>query len=237
MPTEQNIVENIEAQPQPEGEQLALQEHQPEVVNNEAPAKDDKHVPVGALLAERKKRQEEQRRVQELQHRLEALERRTQPQSQEASLTADEIFENLPGAFEKLEKTFSSKLQAQKMELSEAFARERYEDYDEVLAEYAKMAGANPSLAQKIAYAQDPAGVMYRETKSMIENRNASNPDFLEKKIMAEVEKRLKAMMPESQQEAPKQQPIFVSTARGSGAPAPDSWSGPTPLGDILRRR
>lgn len=194
------------------------------------PEENQNRVPVAALVAERKKRQAEERKTQELQMRLQRLEQAAQPQNQN-TLTDDEIFENLPGAFKKVQGIFDQRLNDQRYQMSEAFAREKYEDYDEVLSEYVSLAQKNPQLNIEVHNSANPAMTMYKRTKEAL--AASADPKDIETRIQKEVEKRVQEAM--SQYRAPPSPSI--TQARGYTSPPKGAWGGPTPLSDILNKR
>lgn len=108
-------------------------------------------------LDERRKRQLVERENEELKLKL-------SDQDQRPS-TPDPI-EDPEGAINHLNDDFETKLLNQKIEMSQAFMRDKHEDYDEVEKQFYDMAQKDPSLWPKLRASELPAKFAYNHVKA-----------------------------------------------------------------------
>jgi hypothetical protein len=210
------------------------------------PPPKEHHVPVKALTEERRKRQQAQQYAQQLEARLSAIEARVQ-QPDKVIASDEEFLQDIPGAFTKAEERFNKRMQAQldaqRYAMSEAQARAMYQDYDDALTEYADMARANPSLAQRVAQSAHPSLEMYQlvQLERKAREQGQSSEKDLERRIAEEVQRRMQEYMSQNGTPPPAVSPAAyygtINTARGGNGAAPQQWAGPTPMQDIFNRR
>jgi len=142
------------------------------------PEVQEERVPKAAMIAERKKRQELERKLAELQRPPEA-----QPNFYEA-----------PEQYvQSLVERERGQMQQQLMSALEAQAREQYADYDEAFAELEEQAADNPMLVQKVMQAPNPALAAYKLGKQLQELKKLQDPDAYRKQIEAEVRAKIEA--------------------------------------------
>lgn len=165
---------------QPELEQVETVEKQPEAPAPEAPTapevKEDKTVPLPALLAEREKRQALERQLAELQQQV--------PQQKQP-----EFWEAPEVHIQQLEHRANQRLFAALEEQAKAV----YADYDDVAAKALEAAQGNPALAQQVIGAANPALALYQLGKKAAELEQMQDPAAYRAKIEAEVRAKIEA--------------------------------------------
>lgn len=140
-----------------------------------------------AVQAERRKRQEEraerlklEKQIAYLQGRVESI--ASTKSSEEPDEPEEEIdYSDIPGyvkrvttkAREKERKALEAEIAKAKREefdiraeASEELAREKYEDFDDVIEEFKEIVAKDPALQRKVLHAPDPAEYAYRYMKS-----------------------------------------------------------------------
>lgn len=208
-------------------------------------------VPRQALIAERKKRQEIERRLNEAIGKISAYEESLklaqgrQEQKQKETDPDDEFFALGPAKYFAKQKQELEKHQhalreemmgavgKRYIELSEELTRTVHSDFDEVVDGFVDIARANPYLVQRFNASQNPAKFAYDYMKMHRDTESVGSIAELREKIRAEerakVESELRAQSARSS--AAKVSPSSAS-ARSAGA-APVSV-GDIPLKDIL---
>lgn len=205
---------------------------------DEPPSSEDKDtqepdkVPIKALQDERRKRQD-------LQERLEALERQT-PNEQETKDFWDDPEAHLQG----MEKKFQDALLNERMNISESFARKRWEDLDERLESFKGMIEQTPSLRDEMLRHPSPwefvGEQVERQRKldefdSAEEYRKKLDADF-EKRVAEEAKKRADKALAE-QQEKSEELPGSAADARqaaGRSESDSDAAAAPPSLEEAL---
>lgn len=168
-----------------------------------------------ALLAERRKRQE--------------LEARLAEQQKEKP----DFWEDPEARLADTEAKFQQQLVMQKLDISEAFAREKYSDFDEKLEIFAAMLQENPVLHQQMVQQVNPAEFAYKTALSQQKLKEMGDP----LKYEAELEKKLRAKW-EAEKEAENKKkadlPGSIATTAGAGGTTGATWNGPTPINDLF---
>lgn len=168
--------EPTEAQPAPEP---AATVEQPATPAPEAPTapevKEDKTVPLPALLAEREKRQALERQLAELKQ---------QPQQ-----PVPEFFEAPEQHLQIVEQRAAQRLHAALEEQAKAV----YPDYDDMAAKALEAAQGNPLLAQQVMSAANPALALYQLGKKTAEMAQMQDPEAYRAKVEAEVRAKIEA--------------------------------------------
>lgn len=172
----------------------------------------------------------------ELKNRLAAIERQQaqKPEPQQPPVDFwDDPQSFMDQRFSQMGQTllqqWEQKQQVQRINASEDAAKAKYADYDEAYEAFAQAVQANPRLAVELAQASDPGEFAYAKGKTALEIQRVGSVDELRKQIRAELEAEARAQI--------QPQPKLPSTtaADGSvGARTGPSWSGPTPLSDML---
>jgi|SRR5689334_4456670 len=163
------------------------------------------------ITAERKKRQDAERRAAGLQQRLEAL----QTPRQTPDVLAD------PEGFRK---SITADIEAQRINdrvnLSAAMARELYPDFDEVMDEWAGIMQADPLIYQQAIKQDFPAKWAYQHVKrERFLKEVGDNPDNWRKaereRLRAELEPELKKQLEASTPKQPVPPPSLASASSG----------------------
>lgn len=213
------------------------------------------HVPTAALTDERRKRQAAEARVQELEQRLaqgqtpqqpqQPAQPQAQPQSQAPALP--DMFEDPQGYTAALIQQVEQRMLSQKLDTSEAMARQRHADFDEKMQAFRQAIQRRPDLAQQMLGELDPAGFAYKVGSDFLEPNQLGNLDAYKAQIRAEIEAELRAQTQAAPaapaapaQAAPAAPVIPTSLADAPSARAPGSAgapdAGPPSLSQILSR-
>lgn len=171
----------------------------------------DKSVPVKALVEERRKRQELEKRLAEIE--------RQQPSDQaQLGREPDEPLDPV----------------RQRLDLSVEYAREQFPDYEDAESAFIEAVQAYPrgrELYQKMLEDRHPARFAYQIGQQLLALREIGDPRTYKQRVMAEAKA---ATTP------PKPSPSLPQTLAASrdsgGRFAPSNSAAPTPLGDILAR-
>lgn len=212
----------------------------PEPVEGASPAPVEAATPPlehPALLGERRRRQEAERRAQELEQAL-ARYQAPQPQAQpQQPQGIPDMFEDPEGytawlvqqATERAASTAEQRFRAQLIDASEQIARSKYADYDEKLGKFMELTQANPLIAQQMASAPDPAGFAYDYARKAIEVERYGTVDVeaLKAKLREEIMAEETAKLPRPPV------PTTLATERNVGARTVP-WGGPRSIADIL---
>lgn len=197
----------------------------------------------------RRQWQDTEKAMAELRGRLSAMEQpRTpaQPQPkapQQIDLNDETFFGQGPAAVkayvEHQIRTVRDEQRSQRLGYSEAAARERHQDFQEVFSDFQKFAQSQPHLWQQMEASHDPGEFVYRTGKTFRELQGVNNIEDLRQKIEAEV--RAKMQAEQSQQPAHQNQtptpPRSIASARGTGSASSQQWTGPRAMEDILASR
>lgn len=141
-----------------------------------------------AVLDERRKRQELERKLAE----LEAAKAEDKPQR-------PDVFADPDGAFGHVEQTLRQEMARQihstRLELSQEMMRTVYQDYDELESEFVDMAKDNPVLLQDLQQSANPAKFAYETAKKAREAAELKDVDKMRAKIEAELRAELEAQI------------------------------------------
>lgn len=190
------------------------------------PAPEPATVPRAALEDERRKRQAEASRAQYLEAQLQQFQRQ-QPAEQPAGFW-DDPDARLEQFGESLIQRWEQRQIVNKANASEAAAKAKYEDYDEVIQEFHRAAAENPRLAAEMFTAPDPAEYAYRKAKSARDLAEVGSLEELEAKIRAKVEAEIRASAPSITA------PQTTANQRSVGTRSGPVWTGPKALGELL---
>lgn len=229
-------VETSEAKPEEkpqEGDSVSTEEKAPKGKEETAPPAVEKHnIPIAALLDEREKRQTLQRELEEL--------RKTQAPKEEA-----DFFEDPEGALKARDQAFEEKILQNKLEMSQAMAKESHPDFDELLGKFNKAMEADETLKGRAkviwndALSQPhPALSVYNAVKRELAVQELSDPDAYRKKIEAEIRaeiaKEEKAFGDKTEKAATSDIPESLADERSVGERSGPKWAGPKPLNEII---
>ena len=161
-----------------------------------------------ALLAERRKRQE--------------IEQQLAAKMEEEKPFLGEEYEQ---RFTETERKFQQQLINQKLDISEAFARDKYADFGDKIVIFEAMVQENPALYQQMRAQATPADFAYK---------TATNQQKLREKITAEIEAKY-ATKGAAEHQKRAELPGTLATVSGAGGATAQTWSGPTSLDDLLK--
>lgn len=126
---------------------------------------------------------------------------------------------------------FQQAQQVERINASEARAKAAHTDYDDAFRAFQQAVQANPSLAQQMTMAEDPAEFAYSKGKAALTLQQVGSIDELIKAERAKWEAEVKAAIP-----APAQTFPATTAADGSvGARNGPAWTGPAPIDQLLR--
>lgn len=185
----------------------------PEAKQEEAPKSDDSESwTKAAVLDERRKRQELERKIAEYEAASAKQDGPKRP----------DVFEDQEGAFGHVEQTLQQQIQSTahniRLELSQDMMRMVKPDYDEVESEFIDLAKENPALIKELQESSNPARFAYDTAIKAREAAELKNVDEYKAKIKAELraelEAELKAQMEQSEaKQAQKNQALTPSLA------------------------
>ena len=229
--------EAVEApEPQAEPQQLEVQAEEPKAERPRGP--DGKFIPKGEtdaspasqevdpspIIAERKRRQEAERKAQELEARLQQLQTPPQP--------APDMFENPEGWQSYFgqqitqDVTQYASLNA-KLEMSEMLVAQAFDDFDDLRPKILEFMESNPAVRQEVLADRHPWARAYRMVKNAEAAKELGATDIGSLRATIEAEVRAKL---EAEQKAAVPKPEIPDTladaqsARGSTVPlAPPS--------------
>lgn len=168
-------------------------------------------------------------------HKRQMLEAQLAEKQQEEKPFLGEEYEQ---RFTETEQRFKQQLVAQKLEISEAFAREKYADFDEKFDVFKALLAENPVLYSQMVQQANPAEFVYRTAANQQKLREMGDPlkyeEQLKAKITAELEVKYAAKLEEETKKRASL-PGSLATTAGAGGAAAAGWSGPTSLEDLLK--
>lgn len=217
------------------GKFIAKEEPKAEPAKPAAPQQEEMTAKEKAAFA---KAADETRKRQALEARIRELEAKVPAAPQEPAKT---FWDDPEAALKQQQAAVQQAIVGTKLQTSEAIARSRHADFDEKVAIFSELAQSTPGLAQQMLASPDPAEFVYRTATNHKALQDAGGLDEMRKKIEAETETRvrarLEAELKDKAEALAKERaalPGSLSDAQSKGTHRP-SWSGPTPLGDILK--
>lgn len=176
-----------------------------------------------ALMAERQKRQAYEA---ELERKAEE-ERQRQQNPEDVDEYKESIKAELRGEFQKT-------LVMERLNMSEAMARDKHADFDEKLDTFKAMVQDNPALYAQMVQQANPAEYAYKLASQQLKMKEFADPEAYEKalrdKIRAELEAEYKG-----KDHRKEELPGSLAGTRGVSGTKQADWQGPAPLGDILK--
>lgn len=171
-PKGEEVIETPEP-PAEEVETKGVEEAEPPAAPaKEEPKANETEGVLKALMAEREKRQ--------------ALEARLAQQQQEQPQGFD--WDNPEKTIASVEQRFEQRLQVNLLNMSEAQAKARHEDYDQKYEVFERMARENPAIVQAMLQQADPAEYAYNmATQKIFTDEIGSNPKEYEDKLRAKI--------------------------------------------------
>lgn len=183
-----------------------------------------------ALLAaatdERRKRQELERQLNEYR----------QKQTQAAPEDKKTFWDDPDGKLTELTTYVQKEMTQNRLSTSEAIARSRYPDFQEKIETFVELVKESPVLYQQMLAAPDPADFAYKHSKNHMTLKEVGSLDEViakklkEERIKWEAEKKAEDEKAKAER---RNIPGTLSDATG-GANKP-IYTGPTPLGEIIK--
>lgn len=180
------------------------------------------------LRAFKARADDERRKRQQLEQQLQQLQ---QPKEK------PDFFADPEAALQSVRSEFKQELTSARFAISEAMAKDRWQDYDAKLELFAEMAQSNPALWAEVDADSNPAAKVYKLAEKEMKLREMGDPDEYRAKLKAELRAELLKEQEEKQALAAKTRatiPESLAGVRGGGAGAAE-WAGPTSLKDILK--
>jgi hypothetical protein len=170
------------------------------------------------------------------------LEEKAKPKEEEEEQA--NYYDDPEKAISQVERRIRAEVTKAKLDLSESFARDKYQDFDEKLEIFDSMIRENPELHRDMLNSQNPAEFVYKKAANKIKMEKFKDPDQFEKETKdqarAEVEKEYRSKFDALQKkldEALKKQGIPTSLADARGSGAPTIKNEPSSLDDVLPKR
>jgi len=178
-PEKQEETPEVEAQEEPKESESTADEKQDEEITKESWTK-------AAVLDERRKRQEYEKRVKELEEKITSFQEKP---VQEPVKVPDPIDD--PDGYNQYQdkKMFDLALKFDQRQM-----QDKHKDYEDVITHFKTMAGENPALVDNFQKQEFPATYAYETAKADLNAKKYSDPNYvsnlrdeLKKEILAEL--------------------------------------------------
>lgn len=226
MPAAAPATEVNNAPVEPKGE-TAAEPTQGDVATGEPPAPaHEKSVPLSALEAERKQRQDWKEKAIRLEEQLKAAQA---PQGQQA---APQQQGPIP---------VEDALINERLNMSEMMLRQTHVDVDEKIDRFKQELDRNPSLVAELRRQVHPYKWAYEyASRLQLMDEIGNDPNAYREKLKEQVKAELAQQQPAPSDPlaaapAPPRIPQSLATANSVGARSAPAWTGPTPLANILK--
>jgi hypothetical protein len=194
--------EQQEPEEQVQEEGVKEEESTPPVESQESAAKDERFIPINALLDEREKRQR-------LEAELAQYKAQAQP-AKEDDITEDELFSNPAAVLKRVQQEAYQAARIDMINMSEAILFETKPDAQEKLDAFKEAIQQNSTLYQQMLNSPNPAGFAYNEgAKFLTVKSMPTDMASYEKELRAKIEAELAAKY--SQKPASKM-PAYIPT-------------------------
>ena len=186
------------------------------------------HVPTAALLDERRKRQQIERELAEIRQRLE------KPSEPEKDIWEDPAA-YVSAAEQRAVQKAQEMMRHQFANMSEAAARQRHPDYDEKRAVLEARLESDPVLRSELNRTIDNGGdlgeFVYKTASRLQEIESVGNLDSYRQKLEADIRAKVMAEL--------AQKPQVPQSLNSTSSPSShtETWGGPPPLDEILKRK
>lgn len=229
-----------EPTPEPEPEAKTADEEDADTGDKNAdapPAPQEKSkpqmVPLAALDDERSKRREHEDRVRNLEAEIAAFKvaqnQRPEPQKQpEAPDPWEDPDAAIKYAVGQANQQFAQRMAAQ----SEALARERYDDYDQVIAVLGEAAKADPALSQRIWSDPAPGFAAYKEAKRFQAAQEIGDPVTFKQQLEGQIAELRAELESAREQHAAPSLPQSMAGGANVGNRSGPKWNGPMAVED-----
>jgi len=129
-----------------------------------------------AVIAERRKRQELEKKVLEFESKFEQLQAK---QVQKEKVVRPDPIDDPTGAANYDKGELENSFYKTKISLSQSVMRSLHKDYNEMEKEFMKLAENDLHLSQQLRQSSNPAEFAYKTAKAHIESENFKNPDYI----------------------------------------------------------
>lgn len=197
------------------GEKTVQAEETPQETSQETTQeepKEDKVVPLSEHVKLRESRREARARVEELERENAYLRGQATTQTPKAD-PQESVDRFLDDPYAVLDERDAKRDWNQKVATSQMLMRDKHEDYDEMEAEFRRMAAADPSLGAALRASSHPAKFAYDTAKRHL--KPPKSEEELRKEIEAELEKKYRE---KAADEAVGSVPKTQAGASGAGA-------------------
>lgn len=182
--------------------------------------------------------EEERRKRQDLERQLNEIRTAKVEKPEDKKTFWDDPEGHLKSFEQGLEKKLSEREVTTKLQTSEVIARSRYNDFDEKVEIFSALMRETPALHSQMVAAADPAEFVYRTAARTKMLQEAGSIDELRAKIEKETRTKMEAEFKAKQDDLDKQRSALtgsLSDVKGASTQQRPVFSGPTPLGDILK--
>ncbi len=193
------------------------------------PADDPPHVPVKAMQEERKKRQELERQLAQLR--------------QQQQKPPPDVIQDPEGFRQHIQSDLRSQLENERVNMSAAWAKRQYQDYESVMETWFQLTADNPVLYAQATKQDLPADWAYQHAKRHLLLQEIGDPTQYRQKLESELEAKLREKFEAEYAAKAPRAPVSVpapslanATSSGRLSTAEPAWGGPTPLTKLLRR-
>jgi hypothetical protein len=225
---QQETVEHSEPAPEPTGEK---QESTAPPAEAQAVVEDAGSWTKQAVLDERRKRQDLEKKLAELEARLQP---QAPPQPKPEPV---DWFASPEQAAQALQAQFAESMFQTRVHTSERIIRKEHPDYDEVSALFAKRAESDPHLLQQLYNHPFPAEFAYEIGKQIKMLEEIKDPQAYREKLRAEILAELQSGGQQSQAPQASKPAVPRSLARDVSTQPRNSsgqFAGPVPLDELL---
>lgn len=179
----------------------------------------EKHVPLAALEAERRGRQDWKEKAIRFEEEAKQLrERMSEPQQRTEQTQLDPI------------QQVRQEMLNERFNMSEMVARQKYADLDDAVEAFKEAAKQNPALGMALQQQPNPYEFAYREGKRIqLLKEVGDDPAAYRARIEAEIRAELQKANP-----AALNLPASLAGARSSASRSSPAFTGPAPLGTLF---
>jgi hypothetical protein len=212
-----------EAAPEETTQEVVPQETQEDAPAAPSQEDQEKHVPLAALEAERKGRQDWKEKAIRAEEELKALRAQYQQPQQPQQQQIDPL------------QAVQQQVINERFNMSEMLVRQQYQDADEKVQVFMEAARSNPALAAALQTQRHPWEFAYKEGARMLMLKEVGDDpaqyrEKLKAELMAEIQKSNPAPAPALNL------PQSLNGARSVAPRSAQAFTGPTPLDQLFQK-
>ena len=235
--TEQEVVEEeapiVETEGEKDPEPPTGEEDQPKEEEPQPEAQPTVEELVARANAFQRKAEDEVRKRQQIEAYIQQQQSQAQEEKPEFWDAPEEMIES---KIQQVRQEIGQEFQSRLLNMSEASARSRHEDYQEKFEVFSQMVQRDPAIYQQMIQQPDPAEYAYRAAKRLVDIQSIGDIDSFKEQtraeIRAEIEAEVKADFEKRLNQADN---LPGSFSEKSSKVAPrGEWAGPTSLNSIL---